>query len=280
MVQQTINPFSKTNTTKIMNWNKYKKLSLLLLAIIILVMDNGCKKNSLRVLVTNPINDSALLKVGYFTPWFQNRGAQIAINGKRVSNVLTYAISFPGGGINMGGSLNNDYLTVTPGPAAIKVSIPKVGTNIDSVSLFTGTINLVANKKQTVMLTDSVPNISATVIFDDADEPAFGTARMKFFNGMPNLTSLDLYVRTPAGIQAWRDIRYKGLSPFFDVPTTGADTFDIVNAGAAYTTANTLSRLITTPGSGRIYTILSRGFSTITTTTDVRRAQVSAIVNR
>lgn len=240
----------------------------------------SCKKNTLRLTNDQLVEDQAYLKVGYFTAWARNPGVQVKMNNQRVSNNLTYAISFPGGGLNMGGSLNNDYLAMPAGNNSIKLSIPKAGTNEDSVELFSGSVDLALNKKQTVFLTDTVPNIQATVVADPIiDDVLFGFARMKFFNGIPNWPSIDLYVVTAsAGTIVVPDIRYRGVSAPFDVPI-GSTTFQIVRAGQPNIAANQLATYNTTPTSQRIYTVLTRGYVG-PVSPDIRRPFISLIVNR
>lgn len=240
----------------------------------------SCEKNDLRLTNDVVVEDKAYLKVGYFTAWARNPGVQVKMNNQRVSNNLTYAISFPGGGLNMLGSLNNDYLALPPGSNSIQLSIPKAGSNTDSLELYKGTINLALDKKQTVFLTDTVPNIQATVVADPIiDDVLFGFARMKFFNGIPNWPSIDLYVVTAsAGTIVIRDIGYKGVSAAFDVPI-GSTTFQIVRAGQPNITANQLATYTTTPTSQRIYTVLTRGYVGLVSP-DIRRPFISLIVNR
>jgi Domain of unknown function (DUF4397) len=249
-----------------------------------LILANACKKNEATLLKTNlDVDGKANVKVGYFSPVssLTNRGVQVKVDEARVTSLLTYAVAFPGGGLNMGGLSNADYLLVDAGSRNVKVSIPAVNTNTDSVMLFSGSLNMLANRKQTILLTDTLPNVAATVVYDDVADPPSGFSRAKFFNGIPG-TTVDLYVRTPLGVvNAAKDIPYKGVSTFFDISgSIGADTFQIVRSGNAYTPANVVSSYSNTILAGRTYTVLSRGYINVVSTTDIRRPLVSLIVNK
>jgi Domain of unknown function (DUF4397) len=258
-----------------------KIVQLTIIAAALLTGISACKKNKIRLLDIQEIaSDKAFVKIGYFTPWIRNNSVQVKVNGQRVSNLLTYSVAYPGGGFNMGGLSNADYLALDSGKLDIKISIPQRNTETDSIDLFNGSITLPGGNRYTVFFTDSTPNITATVVPDPLSDPPVTFARMKFFNGIPNVGSLDLYVRTSQGIVQVKDIAYRSTSAIFDVSAASTDTFDIVRAGLPYTTANTLARyLFTSPQNGRVYTVLARGFN-IVSTTDIRRPQVSLIVNR
>lgn len=250
----------------------------------------SCDKTELAQKTEIDPSGKALVKLGYFSPYSTptNTFVHSKIDDIRLTNTFQYPIAYPGGGFNMGGNSFADYLAIEAGTKVIKVSIPKTGTNTDSVSLFTGSITLTADTRQTIMITDTMANTQATVISDDVTIPTGNlTARGKFFNGIPNAGALDLYIRTPTGvINPATNIEYKKVSNYFEFTAgIGNDTFQIVKTGQAYTgfsSPNVLATYIfTTSGFGRVYTILSRGYVlTPASTTDLRRPQVSLIVNR
>lgn len=247
----------------------------------------SCEKTKLAQKDEVDPTGKALVKVGYFTPYSAatNVGVQLVVDGIRVSNTFTYAITYPGGGFNMGGQSNPDYLAVATGSRTLKVSIPKAGTNTDSIVLFTGPVTLAADSRQTVMLTDTGANTMATLVPDVVTAPVGDrTARAKFFNGIPNAGAIDLYIVPPTGVAyvAATNIDYKGVSPYFEFAAgQGSVTFQIVKTGLPNTTANIIaSYVFGSSGFGRNYTILSRGYVlTPVSTTDIRRPFVSVIVN-
>ena len=253
------------------------------------VLFAGCEKTKLSQKIEVDPAASARVKFGYFTPVSSvtNAGVQLKVNGIRVSNLLTYAITFPGGGFNQGGQTFADYINVdenaTQLPVTLKLSIPAFNTNTDSVSLFTGPVNLVSNSKQTVMFTDTFPNIQATVLKDDTPDPAPGAAKFKFFNGIPNGGNIDFYVVSSAGtFLAASNIPYKGVSGYFETPVSGLGniTFSMIRAGMPNIPANLIGGGSSTNHpynatlllNGRIYNVNARGYNGVVLT-DARRPQ-------
>jgi hypothetical protein len=245
----------------------------------------GCEKNKLAQKIEVDPTGNAWLKVGYFMPFSAstNKSVHVTVDGQRIGSVITYAIANPGGGYNMGGSVNPDYYAIAPGTRAVNVAIPKAGSNLDSIVVFSGSINVAADQRQTVMLTDTGTIAKATVISDIITDPAAGNSRAKFFNGIPNAGAIDLYVTPSAGVSTLltSGIAYKGASGYFEFPGgVGTLTFAIVKTGMPNITANQLSTYaFTASQAGRVYTILSRGYDGLGTA-DARRSQVSLIVNR
>src|SRR6185436_986815 len=86
------------------------------------ILITACKKNELTVSPYDYNDGRALFKINYACDYALNRGVQIKINDTRVSNNITYATPFPGGGLNTGGSNNADYMTVSPGANVVKLS--------------------------------------------------------------------------------------------------------------------------------------------------------------
>jgi hypothetical protein len=262
------------------------KYIFITIALFILI---ACDKIKLAEKEETSPEGTAYVKAGYFSQYVSanNVGVQMKFDGERVSNLFTSPTPYPGGGFNTGGNSFADYLSIAPGSRNLIISIPKAGTNTDSIVRFNGSVDLTAGTRQTIMLTDTAANTQATVIADDITPPQTGNfARAKFFNGMPGST-LDFYIRSSGGtLAAAKNIAYKGLSAYFDFPAgLSNDTLDIVTAGTNYTSSTTpLARYVWAQTSiipGRVYTILSAGYSSIAyTTTDNRRARVSVVLNR
>jgi hypothetical protein len=212
----------------------------------------GCEKNKYGVTERTEVTDKALVKIGYFVASITNQPVQAKINGSRVSPTLAYNTPFPGGGLNTGGSNNSDFLVLDPGNVNVQLSIPKVGTETDSVKVFDAQFTFTA-KRQTLFLTDSFPNITGVLV--DNETPATtdsGKVRINFVHLIPNVGPVDLY----KGAEKLKEnIGYKESTEFFDT-FAGNATYAIKEAGTSTTIA---SRAIA-PAAGRIYTFFSRGF--------------------
>ena len=250
----------------------------------------ACEKNKLAQKIEDSPEGTAYVKLGYFAQYSNvtNVGVQMKIDSVRVSSLVTSPTPYPGGGFNTGGNSYADYLSMEPGTRNLVLSVPKVGTNTDSLVRFNGPVNLTEGIRQTIMITDTGANMAATVIADDITPPSPGTvAKGKFFNGIPG-TNIDFYMRTPSGVIApAKNIAYKSVSGYFEFTAgIGNDTLDIVLAGSPYTSATSpvLARYIWLAGNiipGRVYTILSAGYNGLPSTgTDNRRPRVSVVLNR
>lgn len=257
---------------------------LLIISSFFAVALSGCDKNKLAQKIELGPEGNALMKVGYFMPFstINNRNVQVVVDNQRSGSLITYAIANPGGGYNMGGSVNPDYYAVDAGSRLLKISMPVTGSNADSVIVFSGLVNLAADQRQTVMITDTGSAAQATVVTDLIADPAPGNGRAKFFNGIPNAGPIDLYVTLGSTTTLLASgVAYKGTSSYFEFAAgVGSLTFAIVRTGMPNIAANQLATYaFTASQAGRVYTVLSRGYSGLTTA-DVRRAQVSLIVNR
>lgn len=237
----------------------------------------GCEKNEINYGVTEPVADKALLKFNYVSSYAVNRAVQLSINGERVSNLITSRTPFPGGGYNTGGGSSPDYLTVNPGTLDIKISIPKVGTNEDSVVYYTNTITVEANKNYTAHITDTAANTKTFLATDDFSLPDSGYVKYKFVNLMPNVPAVDLYYGTT---KVASDIAYLTASEYFTmaVPTSSL-TWSIRAAGAAPTsTALASYASASTTLNRRVYTAFALGYSG--STDAARKPYISFLLNR
>lgn len=244
------------------------------LAMVLLI--TACEKNDPKLIAYTPSSDAALTKVVNAMPYLRGP-LQIKINDVRVSNNITYTTPYPGGGLNTAGSSNPDYLALSAGTAKIAFSIPNVGTNNDSIALFSGTAAIESSKYQTVYATDTGANTQYVVVKDDIAQPDSGFSRFKVVNLIPNLPAIDLY--WGATVVA-SNLAYKAVSPSFVMPVPIANvTLAIRPAGAASTTAAIGSYVVTSIGNQRVLTIYTRGYSGLTGT-DVRRPLVSLLFNR
>ena len=245
---------------------------------VILIALFSCKKNTFNVSQRSTPKGVALVKIGFFS------GTNIAnpvfgyFNGERVTNVLVQPIAFPGGGLNMNGSLNADYLQVKPGSTLIDFYTPVPGTGVIASKYFSTTQTFEADKKYTLFITDTAANATAFVVNDDAPTPDSGFAKMQFANAIPGSISVDLYKgpTLATAVLLKSDIQYKKTTGFFDIPA-GTDSFFVRTAGAPTTTLPIVRRGFPL-GSQRIYTMFGRGY--IGQTSGLRAINLSVIVNQ
>ncbi|RYZ28954.1 MAG: DUF4397 domain-containing protein, partial [Chitinophagaceae bacterium] len=166
-----------------------KKILSINTVLLFAILLSGCKKNEINYGETESVSDKALLKFNFVSGYTRNPGVQLSINGQRVSHVITARTPFPGGGYNTGGGSQPDYLSVTPGNIEIGVSIPKVGTNIDSVVLYKTNLTLEAGKNYIAHITDTAANTKTFLTQDSFSRAPEGKARYTFVNLMPNVPS-------------------------------------------------------------------------------------------
>jgi hypothetical protein len=198
---------------------------------------------------------------------------RIKINGKTVSSSLQTRQPFPGGGFNTRGSNFALYLSVPQGSNAVSVVIPKVGTDTDSVVLYTGTVSIPDNSPYTLHLSDTAGNprsgkIDDLLVKNVINKLDTGFCRFKFVNLIPNLTAVDLYLN---GIKIQSNIPYKTATDTFSVRTgvnqpgwTSAitTTWAVRPAGALPTSTATASYASSNGlQSQKVMTLFSMGYS-------------------
>jgi hypothetical protein len=259
-------------------------ISFLAVTCIILV---SCDKNGFTLKENVFIEGKASLKVNYLTPTQARPTYQIKLDGVRISNNLIYPTPFPGGGLNTGGGNYADYLAANPGQRKIDISIPKVGTNEDSVQLASATVTLDANKSYSLYFCDTAANLSSFMLEDDLNSPDSGFTKFRFINLMPDVAAgIDLYFGTGStsttSTKVQGPIAYKGVSPYFLIPLNTGTVWSIRPGGAAATTtALATYTSASTVVNQRVFTAIARGYSTISTpTTDGRLRAISFIYNR
>lgn len=235
----------------------------------------ACEKNQQRFIESVYLPGQAQFKVNFFSSYRNNPGYQIKLNGTRVSNILTYATPYPGGGLNTGGGSYADYLSVAPGNVKVDITIPNAGTNLDSVTLASSTVALTADKTFSLYFADTATNTQAVLVEENLTVPDSGFAKFRFINLIPDLPSADLYFGTTKVASA---IPYKGISPEFTVAINTGTAWSFRAAGgttdlATYSSSSSVSNK-------RVYTAVARGYNSITTTTDPRRRSLSFVYNR
>ncbi|HWJ92158.1 MAG TPA: DUF4397 domain-containing protein [Flavisolibacter sp.] len=244
----------------------------------LLMIGLGCEKKSERVAdFAPPSATQAFLKVNYASAYQKNPSVQLKINDVRVSNAFVYAYPFPGGGLNTQGSSDPIYFAVDPGTVKISLSIPKFNTNTDSVAIYSGTANLESQKYYTFHVADTGANTQGILMNESFTAPDQDASIFKFVNLMPNLPALDLYFGTSL---VAANIPYKGSSgTFMLLRSTPPSQWAIRPAGAASNstpiTTYTVAPTTYSVPYQRQLTVFARGYSTITSSSDPRRAQIS-----
>lgn len=260
------------------------KFSSAILCSTLLMM--ACEKNKLNLSDNQDPSGGGYFKLGWFSPGLNTQGVQLKINGQRVSNQLgyrftsttTYVMPFPGGGLNTGGNNKNDYLAVDTGTIEISLSVPKVGTNEDSISVLTTSMDIEHGKYYSLMVTDSFPAATSYILNDDVEYADSGFIRLNFTNSIPNVgTGVDFLVTNTAGTDQVlaTGVQYKASTGFITLPlVTGTNTFKIRKTGTTtflgtYGTSSVTNK--------RCFTVVARGY---VGGTGIRVPAISLIYNK
>jgi hypothetical protein len=202
----------------------------------------------------------------------------IKVNGKTVSSGLQTRQPFPGGGYNTRGSNFALYLSVPQGANTVSVVLPKVGTETDSVVLYSGSVTIPDNNPYTLHLSDTTGNprsgkVDQVLVKNIINPLDTGFCRFKFVNLIPNLPAVDLYLN---GVLIKSNISYLNATDTFSVRTgvnqpgwTSAitTTWAVRPAGALPTSTATASYASSNGlQSQKVMTIFSMGYSTATGT--------------
>jgi hypothetical protein len=251
----------------------------------IVIAITGCEKNKFNLKDNTFITGQASLKINYFSSYQANPQYQIKIDGIRVSNVLTFATPFPGGGLNTGGGAYADYLSVAPGDRKVSITRPFMGTNNDSVELASTTVNLAAGKTYSLYFADTAANTTTILTEDDLTPADSGYTKYRFINLMPDMPTADLYFGTGStsttSVKIAGPIAYKAMSNYFIVPINTGTVWSIRPGGALNTTvADTSYASASSVVNQRVFTIAARGYRNVRTAADVRKRMVSFIYNR
>ena len=263
-----------------------KNIRIPLLGLLTVLIFSSCEKNKFSLKETNFIDGKAQLKVNFVSSYRNNPAVQLKIDDVRVSNNYTYFTPFPGGDLNTGGGNYADYLSVDPGSHTVQISIPNAGTNNDSLVLATATVDLTTDKTYSLYFADTAANTIAKLLEDDLSSPDSGYIKFRFINLMPDLPAgLDLYYGTgftsTTSTKVAGPILYQGVSDYFTVALNTGSSWSIRPAGALpTTTAIATYASASTVVNQRVFTITSRGYNSITSTTDPRRRLFSFIYNR
>lgn len=254
-------------------------LSITVIAVAVMTAINSCKKNSFAITKRTQPEGKALVKIAMFNAYTATAPVRISINGTVVSNEVIHPVVYPGGGLNVNGSSNSDYLQADPGNNKFEFFVMNTGTPVPASRLFETSQTLEAGKRSTLYITDTSQNTTAVLVNDDTPAPDSGFVRIKFVNLIPNVAALDVYkgLNATTATLLMGNIAYKGISAYMNIPS-GTDSFFVRPAGSAITTMPVARRGFTLANQ-RIYTILSRGYNGVTAATN-RAANISAIINQ
>ena len=96
------------------------------------------------------------LKINFASAYLSNPSVLLKLNGSVVSSSITARTPFPGGGYNTNGSNFALYLAVPQGTNTVSVVRPKVGTNVDSIVLYSTNISIPDNAAYTLHIADTM----------------------------------------------------------------------------------------------------------------------------
>ena len=246
----------------------------------------ACTKNELNISESTRLDESrAQAKIFFVSAYRTAPTYQININDIRVSNTIAPGSNptpFPGGGFNTGGSSTSDYIGVPAGLVKVSFATPKYNTSTDSVTLATNTLTLSSGKKYSLYVTDTAANTSFVLVEDTLVRSDSGYAKYKFVNLVPDKGAVDLYIGT---VKVASNIAYKAVSPSFILPTSTAAAVWTIKAtgtttsiGGGYSTPSTTVASIV--ANQRIYTVIARGYGSITSSSDPRYSKISLIINQ
>lgn len=199
----------------------------------------------------------------------------LKINDSVVSSSLATRTPFPGGGYNTNGSSFALYLGVKQGDNKVSVVIPKFGTVVDSVVLYTTKINIPDNNPYTLHIADTLVsptqnNTQSILVKNIISDVDTGRCRYKFVNMIPNLPAVDLYLN---GVLIKTAVPYMIATDTFSVRTgvlqpgyTGATTSWTVRPAGALSTSVPTATYTNANGlqSQKVMTIFTMGYAGLT----------------
>jgi len=189
----------------------------------------ACTKNELRMTEFYLPTDKAYTRFALLSPNTSN--VMIKINNVKINGAVTNGfLGFYPSAIG-----TPDYAAVEPG-GAFKLSLPNVSTQNDSVVIFTGNLNLEANKFYSAVLSDTGVNRTLWAVSDDelqkASLPDSGFYNLRLINAMVNTPSgLDLIrvdslnATTVIRDTLARNVAYKSGSALIKTPISNLPSY-------------------------------------------------------
>ncbi len=242
-----------------------KKIILILVIAVTVLQITGCEKVGLRLTEYSLPSDKAYVKIALFSP--NTPSVMIKANDAKLNGATTSG----SGGFFPATSTFPDFAAVAPG-ATIKLSLPNLGTQNDSVVLFTGQLGLNANKFYSVTLADTGINRTVFSIEDNYLPQIDSFLSVRLINAtvgaslnfirIDSLNATDVVRDTLA-----RNIPYKGTSGFVSVKTFGRSPVSsfirlrvVTSAGVPIAGSVTPPQTLAT-GSRRSVTVYTTGFA-------------------
>lgn len=205
--------------------------------------------------------NNANLKIVNANAFTISYNVQLKVNNDRVSNNIAFNTPFPGGGLNTGGSNVPWYLSLYPGPTNLLMSLPKTGTNEDSVILASRMITTEPSKYYTAFFTDTAANTKVVLVQDNPEYLTSNHSRFKFVHLMPNVPAVDVYF---AGNRLFTNVQYQQSTSEVALISGTSGVWQIRTAGSAATSTPIASYPTTgvqTVPYRRKFTVYSRGYS-------------------
>lgn len=256
-----------------------KIFSIPITLILFVAVISGCKKNEDITYGEYDLIDptKSYLKINFTSAYASNPDIQFTIDGKRVGGLVKTRTPYPGGGYNTNGLSFPDYLSLDAGTVNFKASLPKRGTNEDSILWYSSDITLEAGKYATLHIADTAANTAKVLTPEDMISPDSGKVKFRFINLMPNVPALDLYYGTTLVATG---IAYKSISAYFTIPLpTAASAWTIRATGTLPTsTAIATYTSISTTTNARSYTAFAQGYAGSTDAT--RRPYISFFLTK
>ncbi len=239
-----------------------KKYIPLLLLTLISISFFACEKAGLRLTEYSLPTDKAFVRFVLLSPNTPNvmiKSNDIKLNGATTGGnggVFPATFTFP------------DYASVGPG-ATIKLSLPNVGTQNDSVVLFSNVLTLAAGKYYSLTLSDTGTNRTAFSIEDQfiAQKDSFLSVRLinATVGSVHNLIRIDSATSTDVVRDTIaRNVAYKGSSGFIAVRTFSTRPFirlRVVSNTGVVVAGQVIPPQTLATGSRRSITLYTNGFA-------------------
>ena len=183
----------------------------------------SCEKNELRLTIYDLPTDKAYARFFFLSPGTPS--VMIKVNDVKLNGSNTAG----SGGLFPSIINQPDYAAVTPN-AAMKLSLPNIGTLNDSVVIFTGNIGLAAGKFYAVTLADT--GVDRTLFANETSlspVPDSGFFYIRFINAMAKSPSLSLIrIDSASAAVVTRDtivknLDFKAASNFIKLPISGTN---------------------------------------------------------
>jgi hypothetical protein len=199
--------------TSLKKYQKMKKIKIVIGCFVVLSIGFiACTKNDLQLTEFDLPVEKAFVRFAFFSPGTTN--VMVKLNDKKINGATTLG----NGGFYPAITNTPEYAAIEP-TGTLKMSMPNVGTQNDSVVVFTGNLNLQANRYYSVVLSDTGVNRTLWSVGDDL----FSSTDSGFYF----VRLINAMVNTPAGLDFVR----------IDSTSATAVTRDTIARNVAYKSA-------------------------------------------